>query len=126
MKKLNPKVYVAPSIDGYVESSDIAKHVAEKYNVLYNSVSSDDQTMKGVREYINIYSKQCSEGDRIVSEMEIFEAIMQLKFNKSDGDGDDMGLISITLFILVKCSRRVWLRYLQQFSHMDISLKLFF
>ncbi len=49
MKKLNPKVCVAPSIDGYVESSDIAKHFAEKYNVLYNSVQSDDQTMKRVR-----------------------------------------------------------------------------
>ncbi len=56
MKKLNPKVCVAPSIDGYVESSDIAKHISEKYNVLHNSVASDDQTMKRVREHINIKS----------------------------------------------------------------------
>ncbi len=71
MKKLNPKVCVAPSIDEYVESSDIDKHFAEKHNVLYNSVPSDDQTMKRVREYININSELCSEGDCIVSEMDI-------------------------------------------------------
>ncbi len=83
---------VCSPIHGYVESSDIAKHFAEKYNVLYNSVPSDDQTMKRVREYINIYSEQCSEGERIVSEMDISKAIIQLKFNKSDSD--DMGLMS--------------------------------
>ncbi len=91
MKKLNPKVCISPSIDGHVELSDIAKHLSEKY-VLYNSVPSDDQTMKRVREYINIHSEQCSEGDHIVSEMDISEAIMQLTFNKSDCD--DMGLMS--------------------------------
>ncbi len=48
--------------------------------------------MKRVREYININSEQCSEGDHIVSEMDISEAIKQLKFNKSDGY--DMGMMS--------------------------------
>ncbi len=59
---------------------------------MHNSVPSDDQTMKILREYININSEQCSGGDHIVIEMDISEAIIQLTFNKSDGD--DMCLMS--------------------------------
>ncbi len=56
MKKFNPKVRVALCVDVHVEYKDIADHLAEKYDDLYNSVPSDEQLMSKVKDYINSHS----------------------------------------------------------------------
>ncbi len=84
MKKLYPKVRVAPCVDGHVEYKDIANDLAERYDDLYNSVPSDDQLMRKVIDYINSHSGQCKEDDRVVSHSDVVDAIKHLKANKSD------------------------------------------
>ena len=59
MRKLNPKLSVAPSIDEHVDSGDIAEHLAKKFDHLYNSVPSDEQNMDRIRDYIGEYCGQC-------------------------------------------------------------------
>ncbi len=56
MKKLNPKVRVAPCVDGHVEYKDIADYLTKKYDDLYNSVPSDEQLMSKAKDYINSHS----------------------------------------------------------------------
>ncbi len=56
MKKLNPKVRVAPCVDCHTEYQDIADHLAEKYDDLYNFVPSDERLMRKVKDYINSHS----------------------------------------------------------------------
>jgi hypothetical protein len=78
-------------VDGYVDSGDITDHLAGNYNNLYNSVPSDEQNMKRIREFIDMNCGHCIERDRVVSHMEVSEAIGHLKANESDGD---VGLMS--------------------------------
>ena len=55
IKKLNPKVAVAPCIDGYTDYNDIAEHLAGKFNTLYNSVPSDEKSMDRIKYFIHIH-----------------------------------------------------------------------
>ncbi len=54
-------------------------HLAEKYDDLYNSVTSDEHLMSKVKDYINSHSGQCKEDDRVVSHSDRVDSIKHLK-----------------------------------------------
>ncbi len=96
MKKLNPKASIASCIDGHVETIDIAEYLVGKYYDIYNSVPSDDDNMQRVKDYISEQCCQSEEGDHVVTQADIAEAIQHLNANKSDGD---VGLMSDHLLL---------------------------
>ena len=86
MKKLKPGISTAPSIDGQIDSINIADKFADKYEELYNSVPPDQQHMDEISNQIQRQCLTCSEDDSTVKPSDIDKAIQHLKANKGDGD----------------------------------------
>ena len=98
VKKLNSKDKIAPSIDGYMDSREIADHLADKYDGIYNSVPSDAEAMEQIAEHIKSNCQQGDDKDCVVTTENISDVIQYLKSNKTDGD---KGLMSN--HILMSC-----------------------
>ena len=100
-KKYEPKKSCAAIIDGKTSCKEIAGIFATKYKDLYNCVPSNDEYMDAVRKYAD-QAKYCDEEDRVVTLVEIQNALKFLKANKGDGDRNFMSnhlLFSCDLFL---------------------------
>lgn len=84
-KRYEPKKSCAYVIDGKTSCEDIARTFSDKYEDLYNCVPSDDECMRVVYDYAE-NAKFCKDSDRIVTLLEIQNALDGLKANKGDGD----------------------------------------
>ena len=73
------------SINGYCEPKDIVDVSAAKYKHLYNSVSSDVNSMFEIKDYINDNLQNSYNGD-IISLETVTAAIKRLKYEKNDGN----------------------------------------
>ncbi len=90
VKKLNLIDKTAPSIAGHVDLKQTADHLADKYDRLYNSALSDAEAMEQIAHHINNNIQHYNDKDHIVTAENIYDAILYLKSNKSDGDKELM------------------------------------
>lgn len=88
-KRYEPKKSCASIIDGKTSCKEIADVFADKYRDLFNCVPSNDECMKSITDYVE-QSKSCGDKDRVVTLLELHDALTSLKHNKSDGDRNFM------------------------------------
>ncbi len=100
MKKLNARVSTAPCMDGHVNNSHIAGHLARKYDELYNSVPSNEVDMGRIKDYILEHCEQC-EHDHVVKQHDVGKVIEHLEANKSNSD------VGFMLNYLIMCSEKL-------------------
>ena len=96
IRKVKSKRASAPSIDGIVDTQEIAQHFAEKYKTLFNSVPSNSSRMNDIIEYVDENCQHCSEDDKVIKQSAITQGLLDLKAHKGDGN---IGLISTHLLM---------------------------
>ncbi len=77
---------IPPHVDGKTESKGIAQVFSEKYQKLINSVPSDMDELKAIKEKIRIDLQSYHSDEHVVTVNEMKEAILMLQDDKSDGD----------------------------------------
>ncbi len=78
---------IPPHVDGETESKGIAQVFSEKYQKLYNSVPSDMDELKAIKEKIRIDLQRYHSNEHVITVNEMKEAILMLQDDKSEGDG---------------------------------------
>ena len=85
-KKFKPRRKVIPdTIDGIRGGGQIAEHLAEKFNKLYNSVPYGADAMDEIRQNVKERLNGSDQSDVSVTVSDIQNAIQALKAGKSDG-----------------------------------------
>ena len=86
MKKMHSSNVVhAPVVDNASNHGDVAQLFASKYQDLYSSVPSDNDSMRSINVEVNERLGETIASDFTVSQQEVMEALKRLKPNKHDG-----------------------------------------
>ena len=88
---MKPKPLQSICVNGLDDEESIANHFSSKYEVLYNSVASDEQRMEEVATLIGTNAVACSLNEYLITPSQVKNAIKLLKHGKRDGD---LGLVS--------------------------------
>ena len=86
IKKVSANRKVGPAhIDNCIEDRDIVEQFARKYKKLYNSVTSKDEALVDINNYISEELENYSGKEHCVTVPEVQRAVEKLKIDKSDG-----------------------------------------
>jgi len=89
-RKMSPRPTLSNFVDNITDECEIADHFANKYQALYNSLSSDPQSMSNIQALImrevESSSRHMPDAGCFVNLETIKQAVRKLKHGKSDGD----------------------------------------
>ena len=95
VKSLRVNTYNStPVVDGFHSGTDIANHLKNKYNTLYNSATSHSTLMDSLRNRIELSVHTNCKADsnnyihcHVITKFEVLKAVKKLKPNKVNKDG---------------------------------------